>query len=493
MVRKQIINILVGALLILLSYFNPNVAFSETSKLLLFIEKSNHILGRPIRAELYGVALKTKITDINLSKLNKNFGVLTDYSVNDTIDGRWPNQSIQILKFKLYPRYIGKITIPPLNLNNLITKEREIDVNIGETGEPTISSLTNMPYERQQFVLNISIKSEDSTSRLSVREDFKINGFESTSLPFSRTKGKNGTYINNIGWALTALKSGEQKIELPPVEYSVSGVLRKQFYLPHNIINIKSLPSYVPPTLPIGKITLLSQPAHTWLMQTDTLAYWKINIRGEVNNAYRLPAVLKQIRSNSHFHFLPVNSKHLSEISNNNLLSITNHTIPFKALSSGFLKLPDLTVQYFDPDKGEIKHITYESSRIFVLGLFWQIILGTFVLYLIYNLINVMYRKAIKLKTSNEKRTKALDNLQEIKNTTQIKESMQLIAEAEYWPKNLTISQWGNNWGKKYQVNDGFDDLIQKISSFCYSLESNNDISKLGLQLYNIIKNRKRC
>ena len=492
MVKKQTINFWVVSLLILLSYFNPKVAFSETSKLLLFIEKNNHILGRPIRAELYGVALKTQITDIDLSRLNKEFGVVTDYSINDTRDKRWPNQSVQILKFTIYPRYIGKIIIPSLNINNLITKKKEIVVNIGDTGEPKISLPTNMPYERQQFILNVSIKSDDSTSRLSIREDFNINGFESTLLPFSRIKEKNGTYSNNISWALTALKSGEQKIELPPVEYSVSGVLRKQFYLRQNMIKIKPLPSYIPPTLPIGKISLEAQPPYSWLIQTDTLAYWNINIRGEVSNTYRLPAVLRQIKSNSHFQFLPVNSKHLSEISNNNLLSVSNHTIPFKALSSGFLKLPDLTIQYFDPIKGEIKHLAYESRRIFVLGLFWQIVLGTFMLYLIYNLFNVLYRKSMKLKISNEKRTKALEYLQEIKNTKQMKDSLQLIAEAEYWPKNMTISQWGNNWKKKYQVNETFDDLMQKISSFLYSLETNDDINKLGLQLHNLIKNRKR-
>ena len=493
MVRKQITNIGVVSLLILLSYFNPNIAFSKTSKLLLLVEKNDYILGRPIRAELYGIALKTKITDINLSKLNENFGVLTDYSVSDTRDERWPNQSIQILKFKLYPRYIGKTIIPHLNINDLKTKEREIVVSTGETGEPKISSSTNMPYERQQFILNISIKSDDSTSRLSIRDDFKINGFESTSLPFNRIKEKNGTYTNKIGWALTALKNGEQKIELPPVEYSVSGVLRKQFYLPHNIINIKALPSYVPPTLPIGKISLESQTPYTWLIQTDTLAYWKINIRGEVSNAYRLPAVLRQIKSNSHFQFLPVNSKHLSEISNNNLYSVTNHTIPFKALSSGSLKLPDLTIQYFDPNKGEIKDITYKSSRIFVLGLFWQITLGVFIFYLIYTLFDFSFKKAMKLKLSIEKRTKALDKLQEIKNTTQMKESLLLIAEAECWPKNMTISQWGNNWKKKYKVNDSFDDLMKKISYIFYSSETHNDINELGLQLYSFIKNRKRC
>ena len=493
MVKKQIIYIWFMSLIVLISYINPKVAYSQTSKLFLFIEKSDYMLGRPIRAEIYGVALKTKISDINLSKLNKNFGVLTDYSVNSTRDKRWPKQSVQILKFKLYPRYIGKLTLPQLNINDLKTKKRTIDVSIGETGEPIIFSSTNMPYERQKFIINISIKSDNATSRLSIRDDFNINGFESTTLPFSRIKEKDGTYTNKIGWALTALKNGEQKIELPPIEYSVSGVLRKQFYLPHKIINIKALPSYVPPTLPVGEITLQNHLPLTWLIQPDTLVYWNINIRGEVSNAYRLPAILRQLRSNSDFKFLPVSSKHSNEISSDNLLSVTNYTIPFKALSSGFLKLPKLTIQYFDPNTGEIKDTVYKSSRIFVLGLFWQVILITFVLYLIYNLLNIIYKKAIKLKISTQKRTKALGNLQEINNATQIKKSLQLIAEAECWPKNLTISQWGNYWEKKYQVNNGFNDLIQKISSFCYSLETNSDINELGLQLYNIIKNRKRC
>lgn len=491
MVRKRTTNILILSVFFLVSYFSSNKVFSDTPKLLLFIEKNNYILGRPIRAELYAIALKSKITDIDLSNLDNNFGVLTDYSVIDTRDNRWPNQSIQILKLKLYPRYTGKIIIPQLSTNGIKTKEKEINVDAGEIGAPKISLSVSSPYERQQFILNYSIRSNNSTSRLSIRNDYKVNGFETTSLPFSRIKENDGTYTNKIGWVLTALQSGEQKLVLPPIDYSISGVLRKQFYLPHNIINIKPLPSYIPPTLPVGKISLHSQPPYTWLIQTDTLAYWNINIKGNVINAYRLPAILRQIKSNSQFQFLPVDSKHSSKISNNNHLSSTNHTIPFKALSSGFLKLPDITIQYFDPVNGEIKNLKMESKRIFVLGLFWQIILGSIIIYIIYILLKTSLIKVKTLKTSAENRAKALNYLQNVKNSSDIKESIQLIAEAESWPKNMTLSQWGLNWKEKYTVNNGFDDLIQKTSSLFYSLENNNDLDELSLQLYNLIKNRK--
>ena len=462
MVRKRTTNILILSVFFLVSYFNSNKVFSDTPKLLLFIEKNNYILGRPIRAELYAIALQSKITDIDLSNLDNNFGVLTDYSVIDTRDNRWPNQSIQILKLKLYPRYTGKIIIPHLSTNGIKTKEKEINVDAGEIGTPNISFSVSSPNERQQFILNYSIRSNNATSRLSIRNDYKVNGFETTSLPFSRIKENDGTYTNKIGWALTALQSGEQKLVLPPIDYSISGVLRKQFYLPHNIINIKPLPSYIPPTLPVGKISLQSQPPYTWLIQADTLAYWNINIKGNVINAYRLPAILRQIKSNSQFQFLPVDSKHSRKISNDSHLSSTNHTIPFKALSSGFLKLPDITIQYFDPVNGEIKNLKIESKRIFVLGLFWQIILGSIIIYIIYILVKISLMKVKTLKTSAENRAKALYYLQNVKNSSDIKESIHLIAEAESWPKNMTLSQWGLNWKEKYTVNNGFDDLIQK-------------------------------
>ena len=98
----------------------------------------------------------------------------------------------------------------------------------------------------------------------------------------------------------------------------------------------------------------------------------------------------------------------------------------------------------------------------------------------------------IKLKISTDKRNQALQNLLETENISQLKKSIKLIAEAECWPRNMTVSQWGNSWKEKYTVNDRFDDLINKTSSLFYSSENNRNINELSLQLYKLIQNRKR-
>ena len=46
-----------------------------------------------------------------------------------------------------------------------------------------------------------------------------------------------------------------------------------------------------------------------------------------------------------------------------------------------------------------------------------------------------------------------------------IRESIKLLTEAEYWPKNITVTQWGVYWKNKYQVKDSFDDFVKKLSS----------------------------
>ena len=99
---------------------------TKDKKLVLIIEKTKSVLGRPIRADLYGINLETKISDINLSELKEHFGISIDYSINNTLDERWPNQNIQLLKFKIYPKNIGAIVIPNIKVENITSNKKTI-------------------------------------------------------------------------------------------------------------------------------------------------------------------------------------------------------------------------------------------------------------------------------------------------------------------------------------------------------------------------------
>ncbi len=479
-------------ILFLLKIFIISNFCNASPQLILFTDKSESTLGRPIRAELYGISLKTKISEIKLNGLNENFGVVTEYVINNTSDKRWPNQPIQILKLKLYPRTTGIIIIPGLSANKVQSQKKTIRIIKGKNESPQINFSTSEPYERQQFTVHITITSHDSNSRLSIKENSNISGFEITSLPFERIKGKNGIYLLKIGWALTVLKSGQFKFELPPIEHSISGVSRKKYYLPITSINIKPLPSYLPPTIPVGKVTIQSTLPPNGLLQPDSISYWDIKLSGKLNNTYRLPPILRQIKSNNHIKFLPINSKRSIKATIKGVTSIVNHSIPFKALENGFLRFPKIQLQYFDPESGKIKMDFYQANDVFVLSYFWRSLLAVFLTIFIIYIFYISYKKWMRYKFSRVKLKQAVKILQINNTITTVRESIGLLAEAENWPKNTTISQWAGYWESRYQVDINFERLISSLSSLFYSSEKDCNIKQISQQLIALINNRKK-
>lgn len=462
----------------------------DNPQLILFIDKSESILGRPIRAELYGVSLKTKITDVKLNILNNDFGVVVDYVINDTSDKRWPGKSIQILKLKLYPRQIGKLIIPELSINSAQSKKKIIHVKQGKNSVPEITFSIISPYERQQLIIRVAIISTESSARLSVKGQTNIEGFESTPLNFKRSKHTDGRYLLQIGWALSAIKSGVFKLKIPPITYSVSGVSRKQFYLPVKILNIKALPSYLPPTIPVGKVTITSEVINTNILQTNSLSYWNLIINGALNNAYNLPPVLRKIKSNKQVKFLTVNSERNTKATDSTLFSTVKHSIPFKAMQSGFLALPEINIQYFDPNDAKLKTIIHHSEDVFVLSVIWRIFFSLAIIFILFYSGKKLYEVWQRHMYSQNKRAHAIDKLRENKGIKGIRESINLIAEAEYWPKNTTISQWAILWKNKYQVSNNFDEFISMLSAGLYG--SNTKITELSKEFLKLVENRKK-
>lgn len=481
-------------LLIILLFSIPGFA---SPQLILFTDKSESTLGRPIKVELYGISLQSKITDVKLTHLNENFGIVTDYVINNTSDKRWPKQSIQILKLKIYPRHTGTLLIPSLSTKKARSKIKKIHITKGNTEIPIINISSNQFYERQQIIVHVTVKSNDSTSRLSIKKDQQIKGFESSPLDFQRTtiksvQGQKKIYHLKVGWAITALKSGQLKLELPPVEYSVSGVSRKQFYFPVKNVSIKSLPSYLPPTIPVGKISIQSKLTHAGLLTSDSLSYWNIKLSGNINHVHSLPPILRQIKSNNNIKFLPVNSKRSVKTSSNHLISTVNYSIPFKPLGSGHFSLPKIRIQYFNPENGTIKMMTYQSKEFFALNNFWKVVFVILLVLIFIFTFKIIYIKLQRIRFSKLKRKQAICLLQKADNLDYIRESLRLLAEAEYWPKNITIRKWSEYWREKYQVNNNFVNLINTLSSCLYSPKENYTSNELSLQLLELVNNRKR-
>ena len=463
-------------------------------QLLLFSDKTESELGRPIRVELIAVSVKEKLSEINLEPLTEHFGVITDYFTADTQDSRWPKQTLQVLNLKLYPRQAGNIVIPSLSLGKFTSKETIVNVSSGENGTPQIKLSARSPYERQQFTVQVTVQSTQLSARLSISVNEKIKGFESTPLSFKRLKQKDGRYLLQIGWALSALNKNIQRIELPAIEYSVSGVLRKRFYLPVQEIKVKQLPAYLPPTIPVGKVLLSSKLSKTGLFKTDSIIYWHLQLKGNVGNSYQLPPVLRQIKSNDTIKFFPVNSKRSRIISEGNSTSTVTHIIPLKVLTSGAIKLPEINTQYFDPANGKLIKTTLATTSVFALSVFWQAFILIAVIIATVYLFKILFKTGQRIHYSKQQRKLALNLLQTNPKITEIRAALKLLAKAEYWTENMSLTQWSKSWSNKYKTDVTFNPLINNISQACYSEGDiyKEDLSGIVNEIINIIEKRNK-
>lgn len=473
---------IVSLLLILISY-----SAQAIPQLKMYSDKVKTELGRPLRVELAGIDLNNKLTGINLKSLNKHFGVVTDYYIADANDPRWPNNTVQILHLKLYPRKTGQLTIPALRINRIQSKPIDIKSHKGKTSIPKVRFSSDSPYIRQQFIIMVNILSTESTSRLSISKDDNVSGFESQPLAFKRSKQKDGQYLLQTGWALTALKSGTQQLQLPPVEYSVSGVSRKRFFLPSTILKVKPLPNYLPPTIPVAKVRIKSQLKQRYFLSSDAIYYWQLTLKGQLNNSYRLPPVLRQIKNNNEMRFLPINSQRSVNRTDKSFSSQVSHSIPFKPTASGVLSLPQIRLQYFDPESGTIKSVIHQADNVFVLNLFWKIFTGALALLFLAWLFIQAQKKWQRVQFSKLKYQQAITLLTEQENAQAIRESLKLIAEAEYWKTNLTITQWCQLWKDKYKTDSEFNLSCAQLSSLCYQQQSNNIAPNVSKRLLNLI------
>ena len=155
------------------------------------------------------------------------------------------------------------------------------------------------------------------------------------------------------------------------------------------------------------------------------------------------------------------------------------------------MTLPEVKIQYFDPEDGKLKTITHHSNNIFVLSVIWRGVFGIAIILILFYITKISFKKWQRYKYSRCKRAQAIQKLQD-NNIKGIRESIILLAEAEYWPKNITIRQWAKLWGNKYQVNKNFEEFITMLSDYFYAANSNHKSNELSLQLLNLVRNRMK-
>lgn len=465
-------------------------------EIVLILDKTELQIGHHINASLYGISLNDKLVNVDLSDLEEAFGIKIIETTEDIEDDRWPGKQVQLLKFKLFPRKTGNHIISNISFEGSKVRQKNISVQQGfnklQNGQVKISRNTQVtpasPWEREQVLVEVEVITTDHYASLHY-ETLNIPGFDVFNTQEKRrrieTNGIEYTAIK-VAWALFPLIPGKRYIDIPSIEYYTSGKKTRSYYFPKQELNVTPLPVYIPPTMPVGKVSISSQLETNSLLYPDTLYYWDIRLAGYKVSPNWMTTIIPRTKENGDVYFFQRTSTQETLFEKDSLNTIASHTIPFKPLSNGNLSLPNIHVQYFDPDSGKIVTASHKPGSILALSFSWRatiLLLGVCLLFLasIY-----CYQK---LSIYIERRQHYKSAKTQIKNATsfvELRNALQSISIAEDWPVNMTTKKWALTWKTKSAEDDVIEALTEKLNQSCYGKKSSSDLAKLKAEFLDV-------
>ena len=457
--------------LILLLFINP---FVYGSSLQITADNPTVELGKPINIIITAKDIKQNLASINIKSLEENFGVYVIESANRSEN----NINIQELKIDLYPQSIGKHEIPSVALGSYKSVIVPITVIAAKEKKQTLefsfSTNASSIWQRQQIIMATHIVTHSKFATIKLGE-FTQEGFESYKLKSSREDLGNGVYRLTSGWTIYPLLAGKQHINFPAVNYRLKGKVQRKF-IPSNIqLNVRKLPSYIPPLMPIGKIAIDSIIA-VGSNNTDKSHTVSVNISSNTVLPTTLPNLPQNFILDSNIIIGETTSNIINEAENNIPSSSIQHNVPVAFNRSGVYHFPELTLKYFDVTSGRIATVTGNPINTLIL-LPWLRNSLLIIMLAILTRIIITANKRINIFLQLRKERRHI-----IKATlvaTSAHELHQLLnkyARTYNWGDNMTLNNWLAIWEKNRRHEA--TEIIDRLSAACYSGEEPSNLNQ---------------
>ena len=434
----------------------------------------------------------------NLSTILKPLKDLFNYEILPLTE----TDELTKYKIKVYPTTIGDLVIPSLNWNKFKSNPIYIKVEApssfnNQAIDVEHNKLKPNPWVREQVKILITITTADKNIILD-RKNIPTKGIDSYLVPQTTVPLKhNGSirYKHTIGWNVFFLYEQKNKLLLPKIEYIKDGVPRYKFHFPAAKFNVKALPIYISPIIPIGHIKIKAKYLELpdLLLQPGSTSIIQYSLLGTGVPAKWLPSLSQKynvnMRKNIQFSHLKTKLNHTTQ--NTDLIGMKTVDIAFTPLINGLTPFETLNLQYFDPKLGVLKTKRYIHNKLLVLNWFLQLILfiviGFLTIYVFIKFKKIL--KNISIHYIHKYRCKQL--LFNATTSVEILRALNEFSASEHWPENLSLYQWLNKFESKYIVTDDIINAFKMLNLDLYSgnnkINTNNIKHKL-LSTFNSLK-----
>ena len=261
-------------------------------------------------------------------------------------------------KFRLYARAPGTFHLAPIDWGGLQSEPQQVMIKAATAEGAKISLTLSRPKLTARVGEQLSIRVEISTSdrRVKTMIDLpEVDGLEFQPLQqLQDIDEKNGQQLveHQLGWALTAKKAGHYEVELPPVLYRLHGRNLRRFYLPKISLDVRPLPAYVPPHVPVG---MLSVNSYYDPLQSDSM--WEVVVETDARLPYGMPVFRAELASISGVEIAQVVERVELETGLEKVITRLHYRVPLPELLLGDRR--EVRLNYYDLKKQRVEALVH--------------------------------------------------------------------------------------------------------------------------------------
>lgn len=349
-------------------------------------------------------------------------------------------------------------------------------------------------WQRQPIIVRVQVQSRDPYITLKL-PDLHGEGLDLVPIPVQRHRpdhAGNQPTVFELGWIIVPLLGSTGTLKLPDMQLERGGALERSFTLPELKYKARALPPYVSPLIPVGRIQIMDQVDTTSLLDTDTLTFWKIRIRSQTIPAAWFPPLLRRVQDSAQIEFLPAEIRRESRPDIRGFNAEVEYLVPLKLKTSGWTKLPDIRLQYFDPQSGKLENVYLPPRKLFALGWPWRIAAGMLVLllFIVVVLKGLRFTRRRYLRWSMHRR--ALRTIRDARELADLRTGLSQFARAEGWPENLGLHAWHDYWQSRYTRSDLLRNALHETEVTSYSGRSTIPVEDIVQKCHQALCTRRR-
>ena len=458
--KAFLVTLLVLLLILLMASPVHSQSRKSDSKLTILISDTDKQWGQFLRVTLRYHGPKM-LGDIDLQSWQQLMAVSFDDEYTDEDENGNP---IQVLQLRLHPRKTGKFQLPSLKLG--AAHSQAIDINISQ---PIVKNAaikldwqisTLSPWQREAVLIRVQLQTSDYAVHIKL-DSPEHKQFLSRALKTERHILADGSYRFDAGWILYPIDNGLLKLDLPPVRYQIAGSDRRQFYLPLQTFQVKTLPNYLPPTLPVGKLNVDSQVSKN----KAGIKQWQLSIKTDALIPYGVPELDMQLATISEQDIANVVIKYTQQSDYSDHTNLSLYSSPMPDWLMPFGKSLKLTLRYFDTGTGRLGEISHDLPRRWNMPAWawWVTVILGFIIgvFILRHLQPWMLSQTNRLKLRHR-----------LGNAANIKQIRRIILDCGH---HVTLSEWDKN-------NQARKRAARKLNCYCFSASGSEDSKHADFQ-----------